>query len=171
MPTITPGHPTPDLIVPTVSHGTYNLAKERAKRFTLLVFFRGYHCSICMEYIHDLASRLNQFKKLGISVIALSCDTLERARQTAEEWHLGDLPLAYGVTVAQAREWGLYISRKIANHEPEMFCEPGMFVVTPKRTLYSVQVQSHPFSRVDLAQVVKDFEYIIERNYPARGEA
>lgn len=171
MPQLVPGQPVPDLTVPTTHHGTWSLAKQRPKHFTMLVFFRGYHCSICMEYIHDLASRLPTFENMGVNVLALSCDGERRARITQEEWHLGQLPLGYGLQIAQAREWGLYISKAIKSFENDIFCEPGMFVIRPNGKLYLAQVQSHPFSRPNLGQVVKDFEYIIEHNYPHRGEA
>ncbi|MEL6535530.1 MAG: redoxin domain-containing protein [Bacteroidota bacterium] len=165
-----PGEKAPNLVVQTLYHGTWELYKQKPKHFTLIVFFRGYHCSTCMEYIHDLGSKVSALKKLGVEVITLSCDGKERAEMTAEEWHLGDLPLGYNLSVQQAREWGLYVSKAIRPFENDVFSEPGLFLVRRDHSLYLAQVQSHPFARPDLSQFLKDIEYILERNYPARGE-
>ena len=60
--------------------------------------------------------------------------------------------MAYGLTLPQAREWGLYVPRgsgcsSLGIEEPPMFIEPALFLVRPDRTLYYASVQSMPFGR------------------------
>ena len=41
--TLLPRTKTPDLVLQTVHHGTWDLAEQKPKHFTLVVFYRGHH--------------------------------------------------------------------------------------------------------------------------------
>ncbi len=75
-----------------------------------------------------------------------------------------------------ARAWGLYISTgrgktSIGIEEPALFSEPGLFLVRPDGTLYAASVNTMPFARPNFSELLKAIGMIIEKNYPARGEA
>lgn len=170
-----PRQPVPALEVPTVDGPVWSLAAQKPEHFTLVVFFRGLHCPICKAQLRDLQAKLPDFAKRGVGVIALSSDDAERAGRTRTEWDLPDLTLGYGVSLAKAREWGLYVSSgrgktSIGVEEPAQFSEPGLFLVRPDGTLYFASVQTMPFARPHFADILTAIDFVVAKDYPARGE-
>ena len=55
--------------------------------------------------------------------------------------------------------------------EPALFTEPGLFLVRPDGTLYWAAIQTMPFARPGFADVLKALDFVIAKDYPARGEA
>lgn len=68
-------------------------------------------------------------------MIAVSGETRERTTTLAQEWKLERLPLAYGLTEEQMRAWGLFVSRGLDDHEPALFNEPGLFLISTDHTV------------------------------------
>jgi peroxiredoxin len=172
----TPRQPVPPLSAALSGGGRFDLSAETPKNFVLVVFYRGLHCPICRRYLTDLDSKVEEFEMRGVSVIAVSTDNAERAERTTTEWGLKHLRIGYGLSLRMARAWGLYISTsrgKTAEgfEEPVLFPEPGIFLVRPDGTLYYSSVQTLPFSRPHFDDILAAIDYVIERNYPARGEA
>jgi peroxiredoxin len=170
-----PRQPVPALDVPLVSGGRFNLVAERPERFTLLVFYRGLHCPICRAQMKELESKLPEFQKRGVSVVALSSDGQDRAERAKSEWGLPNLRLGYGLDLGTARRWGLYVSTSrgttsLGIEEPALFSEPGLFLVRPDRTLYFASVQTMPFARPHFADILQALDFVIAHDYPARGE-
>ncbi len=171
MPQLKPRQPVPDLQVETLNAGTWRLANQSPRHFTMLVFYRGLHCPICKSYLRDLNGKIPEFTARGVEAIAISCDDRERALRTKQEWGLERLRIGYGLTISKAREWGLFISRGIKEGEPTEFSEPGLFLVRPDGTLYASAVNSMPFSRPSFADVLNAVDFVTRNDYPARGEA
>lgn len=113
---------------------------------------------------------LDEFADAGIGVVAISSNPEELARKTAEEWRLERLPLGYGLTLEDGRAWGLFTTAAIKDAEPDTFTEPGTFVVRPDGTLYASIVQSMPFTRAPGKELLGGLKWVIENDYPARGE-
>ena len=44
-----PRQAVPPLIADTLAHGTFNLAEDAAQHFTLVGFYRGLHCPVCLK--------------------------------------------------------------------------------------------------------------------------
>jgi peroxiredoxin len=168
---IKPRAKAPALDLPTVGSGRFSLAGKKPESFSMLVFYRGLHCPICKSYLRDLDRKLEDFTKRGVEVVAISTDTRERAERSRKDWGIERLPMAYGLSIDQARQWGLYISTSIKEEEPRLFAEPGLFLVRPDRTLYCASVQTMPFARPSFAEVLQAVAFVTEKNYPARGEA
>lgn len=168
---IRPKEQVPELDVPTLGGGGFRLADRKPRNFTMVVFYRGYHCPICKPYLRDLDRKIEEFTNRGVEVIAVSTDTKERAAQSRVEWGLERLPLAYGLGINEARRWGLYVSKSIKDAEPSQFAEPGLFLVRPDGTLYASAIQTMPFARPSFADVLAAVDFIIKNNYPPRGEA
>jgi len=50
-------------------------------------------------------------------------------KKPEKKWAVEELPIGYGLSKEQAKEWGLYLSTGINEKEPELFSEPGMFLI------------------------------------------
>jgi peroxiredoxin len=171
-----PRQAVPPLEVATLDGKPWQLAEQRPDAFTMAVFYRGLHCPVCASYVKRLADIQSEFGERGVEVIALSTDDRARAERARDEWQLGGLRIGYGLTIEQARAWGLYISNSrgvtsVGIEEPRQFNEPGLFLIRPDGTLYMAAVQSVPFARPQLDEVLKALDFIKARDYPPRGDA
>jgi peroxiredoxin len=136
----------------------------------------GCTARVCKTYIAQLDKLVPEFVTGGVETIALSSDTEARARQAQTSWGLLQLLVGHSLTLGTARAWGLYISTgrgmtASGVEEPSLFSEPGMFLVRPDHTLYWASVQSMPFARPHFRDVVAALDFVIAKDYPARGEA
>ena len=170
-----PRQKTPDLTLPTLDHGTFDLSNEGSKRGTIICFYRGLHCPICATYLTELQKRVADFAERGVTTIAISTDGQERTRGMAEKIGADTLRFGYDLSLAKAREWGLYLSTSrgttsIGIEEPALFAEPGLFMVTPEQTLYYGSVQTMPFVRPHFSELMAALDFAIKNDYPARGE-
>lgn len=170
MASVKPSEQAPGLVVDLVGGGSWDLAAQHPEGFTLIVFYRGHHCPVCRAQLSELNRRIDELEQRGLSVIAVSGDTEELAHQSKLEWHLDRLTLGYGLSVETMRAWGLFVS---AGHdgEPERFNEPGLFLVKPDGTVYYEALTSMPWGRPRLDDIVNGVDYVLQSDYPARGEA
>ena len=81
----------------------------------------------------------------------------------------------YRLDLDVARQWGLYISTSRGKTstgivEPDLFSEPGIFIVRPDGTLYFGNVQTMPFARPQFAEILGALDFVLKNDYPARGE-
>ncbi|NDJ63119.1 MAG: AhpC/TSA family protein [Chloroflexi bacterium] len=166
---ILPGTQVPALTVETLDGGTWRLQDQTPENFTFVIFYRGLHCPICRQTLRDYDHMIDQFTQAGVAVIAISTDTRERAAQSKAEWELQNVNIGYGLSIENARAWGLYISSSTKPSEPAYFAEPGHFLVRPDGTLYAAQIQSVPFARASAKMFLQSLQKIIESDYPARG--
>ena len=170
-----PRQPVPDLSLPLVGGGTWSQAGQSPENFTMVVFYRGLHCPICSTYLGDLNRKAAQFSERGVTILVASSDGADRAAEAKEKWGLDGLDVAYGLPLAEARNWGLYVSSGIGKtsigiEEPAQFSEPGLFLIRPDGTLYFGTVQTMPFARPAFGDLLKALDFAIARDYPARGE-
>ena len=170
-----PRQPVPQLAVPLVGGGQFDITTEKSEHFVFIVFYRGLHCPICRPYLGDLEAKLPDFTKRGVSVVALSSDAAERAERGEQKWKLPNLRLGYGLDLHVGQVWGLSISTSRGAtsteiEEPALFSEPGLFLVRPDRTLYFASVQTMPFARPHFADILGALDFVIAKDYPARGE-
>jgi len=170
-----PGEPVPPLLVDTVGGPCWRLCDQKPKNFVLVLFYRGLHCPFCMHQLKELEAKYEDFRRRGVRVLAVSADTRERAERTAVEWGIEELTLCYGLTVDQAKAWGLYLSRgrgmsSRGLEEPGFFVEPAMFLVRPNGTLFGGEVQTMPFARPHLDDVLFGIDYILTNGVAPRGE-
>jgi len=165
----------PELRVPTLAHGEFHLADDAPENFTLIVFYRGLHCPICLKYLRDLGSLVPEYERRGTKVIAISSDTPERAHEMARKVGADDLRFGHSLPLTVARRWGLYISSSRGKsstniEEPSLFSEPGVFLVRPDGSLYYGAVQTMPFARPLFSELLQAIDFAIAKDYPARGE-
>ena len=177
---IIPRQPAPRLIVPLAGGGVYDLALDEPKLFSMVVFYRGLHCQQCNAYLVELDAMLQAFDKRGVSTVAISCAEAARGERTRADWGLKQLQVGYGLTPRAARDWGLFLSegrpRKEGLSEPPICCEPGLFLISPDKTLFFSAVQNMPFARPRFADLIEGFEFLFSKGYfidkdcPAKGE-
>jgi peroxiredoxin len=170
-----PRQSVPELRVPTLAHGEFDLAGDAPESFTLIVFYRGLHCPICLKYLRELGNLLHEYERRGTKVIAISSDNIERAREMGRKVGVDGLRFGHSLPLTMARQWGLYISASrgkssINIDEPTLFSEPGMFLVKPDGTLYYGAVQTMPFARPVFSELLQAIDFAITKSYPARGE-
>ena len=154
------------------------LAQEKADKLCLLAFYRGIFCPICRVWVAELDRLVPEFEQRGVSVIALSCDKKEGAEKAVADWGLKRLRVGYRLDVEDARRAGLYISEgrgvnpSTGLKEPMLFAEPALLLVKPEGELYAAWIQSTPYARVHIAEVLTAVDNFTARTLPApRGSA
>lgn len=172
---LVPRRPVPALNVSTVDAGHFVLGETPAPTFDLIVFYRGLHCPICAKYLMELERLMPEFEKRGVRAIAVSSDGAERAQAMAAKIQAVNLRVGYGLSLAAARQWGLYISASrgttsIGLDEPALFSEPGLFIVRPDGALYYGSTQTMPFARPSFQDLLSAIDFAVAKDYPARGE-
>ena len=170
-----PCQPAPSLAVPTLDHGRFDLATETPPRMSLVVFYRGLHCPICATYLRELERLTPAFAERGVTTVAISSDGPERAREMARKIGASALRIGHSLGLQAAHDWGLYVSSSrgktsLGIEEPALFSEPGVFLLRPDRSVYWLSVQSMPFARPHFAELVQALDFVIQHDYPARGE-
>jgi peroxiredoxin len=164
-----PGEKTPQLDVPLLNGGRWRLSEQQPEKFTFINVFRGVHCTFCKPEVEKLQAMMSDFSRVGISILSVSMDSLERAEQAHTEWELDTLPFAYGMTLEQAKDWGLYISSRVKEKEPEIFAEPASFLIDPEGVLYAEFQSSVPWLRMDIDIFFRGIKLAMERGTPPRG--
>ncbi len=166
-----PSQSVPALKVQTLEHGQFDLDTDAGENGTLVIFYRGLHCPICIRQLAEVEAALDDFDAIGINVIMLSADSRERAQATAEKAGVTRLKIGYDFTLSAARnDWGLLISSaREGSSEPDLFSEPGHFYIAPDRTLYFGWVQTSPFARPATSDILGAIRFRLEKNYPPRG--
>lgn len=175
---VIPGDTMPAIDARLAGGGRWALAREKPGKLALLAFYRGIFCPICRNWVADLDRLAPEFEKRGVSVIALSCDRKDAAERAVTEWNLRNLRVGYGVDPEDARKAGLYISEgrglnpETGLKEPMLFTEPGLLLVRPEGELYAAWIQSTPFARPHLAEVLTAVDNFVARDLPQpRGSA
>jgi peroxiredoxin len=175
---VIPGDTMPAIDARLVSGGSWTLAAEKPARLTLLAFYRGIFCPICRVWVGDLDRLVPEFEKRGVSVIALSCDKQEGAEKAVKDWGLKNLRIGYGLDVEDARRAGLYISEgrglnpASGEKEPMLFAEPALLLVKPEGELYAAWIQSTPYARMHIAEILTAADNFVAKDIPPpRGSA
>ena len=124
---------------------------------------------MCKPYLGNLDKLMDEYAALGVQVMALSADPAEKAQADKAEfgWRF---PIGYDLSMAHMRELGLYISEpRNAQETDRPFAEPGVFLINPEGRVQVVDISNAPFSRPDLAGLLRGAKLIQERQYPIRG--
>jgi len=158
--------------------GRWALAREKSAQLTLLAFYRGIFCPICRVWLGELDRLVPEFEQRGVSVIALSCDKKDAAEKAVKEWGLQRLRVGYNLAPDDARQAGLYISEgrgisaSTGLKEPMLFTEPALLLVRPEGELYAAWIQSTPYARVHIAEVLTAVDNFVAKHLPEpRGSA
>lgn len=164
-----PDSQAPALSLPLVGGGTWSLADQKPKNFTMVIFYRGLHCPVCKMYLSKLNNLTDMAAEVGVNVVAVSMDAEDRATETKSEWELDSLDIAYGASAEDVGNWGLYLSTAFKDAESPQFAEPGLFWVRPDGRLYLIDISNMPWSRPDVEFLLSKVQFAMNNNYPARG--
>ena len=168
---IKPRMKVPNISVDLVNDTKWELEEQTPEHFTMVIFYRGKHCPVCKSYLEELQSKLDQFTNRGVNVIGISANTEKIAKDTYQSWDIPDIPIGFEFSINNAKELGLFISKGISDKEPETFFEPGLFLIKPNGELYCASIQTMPFARPNFDEILKAIDFVLDKDYPARGEA
>jgi len=175
---VIPGDTMPALDARLAGGERWALAREKPDKLSLLAFYRGIFCPVCRTWLADLDRLAPEFERRGVSVIALSCDAQDGAARAIAEWGLKNLRVGCQLDVEDARRAGLYISEGRGLNpgtglkEPMLFAEPALMLVKPEGELYAAWIQSTPFARVHIAELLTALDNFLARGLPEpRGSA
>ncbi len=166
-----PQETMPQLELDLINDTKWSLEKQSPEKYTLLFFYRGLHCPVCKKQLEEVKNHLADFTDRGINVIAISMDSEKRGKKAGEEWDVESLPIGFELSEEKAREFGLYISNAISDKEPDTFSEPGIFLVDKENKLFFSSIQTMPFARPSVKDIIGAVDFIEKENYPARGKA
>lgn len=145
--------------------------KTSGADWKLVLVYRGRHCPLCTRYLNQLQEFSAELKEIGVDIIAVSGDSKAQLQAHTEQLEVG-FPLAYGLTIKQMEELGLYISLPRSPEETDHpFAEPGLFVINEEGKVQVVDISNNPFVRPDLATLVNGLKWVRDPNnhYPIRG--
>jgi hypothetical protein len=112
---------------------------------------------------------LAEFESRKVDIIALSCDNEGQATKSYNEWQIEGVPSAYGLPVDEALNWGLFVSTAVKGVEPNLFSEPGLILLDEKSEVCALWIQSVPFARPSISDILQAIDFIEENSYPPRG--
>ena len=109
----------------------------------MVVVYRGRHCPLCTKYLNQLETLREALRETGVDLIAVSGDSAEQLAEHRDRLKVS-FPLAHGLTEAQMREMGLYVSLPRSPQETDHnFAEPGVFVINENDTLHVVDISNN----------------------------
>jgi len=163
------GAPVGQFSWPT-TNGTAISVGQPKDRWTMLFVYRGRHCPRCKKFLNKLNDALDAWVA-AMDVVVVSADTREQAQADMDEFGWG-FDLCYGLSEAQMRALGLYVSDPLSEAETsDRFAEPGAFGIQPDGTLMLVDISNGPAARPDLEELLDGMIFNIENNRPVRGTA
>lgn len=146
----------PNFTLETVEGRHFELRTRKKSAFTLLVFYRGDFCHICIPYLAQLNQKLDKFESLGCQVIAISSDKQKEAMKTKNRNQL-KFPILVNMPKVLAKDYGLYWNEK------ESHGEPGLVLLDNKDQVIYVSIQSGPLGRTQFEDILIMLEYLTKQ--------
>ena len=169
---LTAGQIFPDISVEKLTGGKLHLSTpSELYDWRMVIVYRGKHCPICTNYLTTLNKLLPEFQAIGVDVVAVSADTVDKAQSQMEEI-TPSFDVGYGLTLEQMQKLGLYISNPRSAAETDRpFAEPALFVINAKGELQIIDISNAPFARPELSSMLMGLKFIRnpDNNYPIRG--
>jgi len=158
------GRPIPKLAWKTAQGSSIG---TRAEGWRVLVVYRGRHCGLCKRYLIELNGLQPGFEQAGITVAAVSADIKVAATGWLRELALR-FPLGYGLTEAQMKKLGLYVSPADEDVD-HPFAEPAVFTLRDKGMIHFACVGNAPYGRPSLHDVLEGTKKAIEDDLDPHG--
>ncbi|REL34992.1 redoxin domain-containing protein [Thalassotalea euphylliae] len=167
-----PGSEFPEISVTMRSDEQQVLGKAaKPNSWQVVLVYRGKHCPLCTKYLNALEHYLAPLAEIDVEVLAVSGDSKVQLEGHMEQLDIS-FPIAYGLTVEQMQQLGVYISDPRSPEETDHpFAEPGLFVVNGEGKLHVVDISNNPFVRPELGTLVNGLAWIKnpDNDYPIRG--
>lgn len=84
--------PAPTWALPTSNNQTLSLSDYRG-RPVIVIFYLGYGCLHCVEQLQKFAPKAKEFEQAGISLVAVSTDSVEDLKKTIEQSGEKEFPI------------------------------------------------------------------------------
>lgn len=163
------GAPVGELVFQNVDGGEIKIGQSK-DRWTMLFVYRGRHCPRCKKFLNKLEAVLSDWTDV-MDVAVVSSDTKEKAQDDQKEFGW-TFDLGFGMTEAQMRSLGLYVSDPLSAAETTArFAEPGTFAIRPNGDLMLVDISNGPAARPDLEELLDGMKFNIANDRPTRGTA
>lgn len=166
------GDKFPDITLPLLGGEEVSIGQPMDDNtWQMVVVYRGKHCPLCSKYLAQLEEIKEKFYEQKVGLIAVSGDPLVKAEAQAKNVGL-TIPVAYGLTIEQMKQLGLYISTPRSPQETDRpFSEPGIFVINSEGKAQIIDISNAPFSRPNLEHLASGLGFIRDskNNYPIRG--
>ena len=169
MTALKPADRFPGIAFNMISGETEKLSDLKAQ-WIMLVVYRGDHCPRCKHYVAKLHELAPAYAERDVAIRLASTDPQNIAQRTIDEngW---SLPVAYGLSINECQELGLYLTDHEAGYELEgqPYAEPGLFLVNPDGLTQVIATSNSPSVRPDLEVVLDGIIGTQDRNLPIRG--
>ncbi|MEM0965986.1 MAG: peroxiredoxin-like family protein [Verrucomicrobiota bacterium] len=164
------GGTIPPITLPLVQGGSVTLGeRDDPEIWQTIIIYRGLHCPLCNKYLSRLEQLRDEFLSAGSEIVAVTGDPLEKAEAMVAKNDL-TFRVAYGLSVEQMRELGLYVSQPRSAEETDRpFAEPATFAINSDDKIHLIEISNTPFNRADLKELVETIEWVRENDYPIRG--
>ena len=166
------GAEAPSIIVPSIDGGSIDLfSASGGDRWKMVVVYRGKHCPICTDYLSTLNGYVSEFDAVGVDMVAVSADSLERAQEQISKVN-PSFPVGYDLNFEQMRQLGLYISEpRMPEESDRSFAEPGLFIINDEGKVQVIDISNTPFTRPDFKTILMGINFVRnpDNNYPIRG--
>ena len=63
--------------------GTWSLHDNLSNEMNILIFYRGFHCPVCKEYLVSIQNQLDDYFDANASVIVVSMDSEDKAKKNS----------------------------------------------------------------------------------------
>lgn len=169
---ILPGTEFPDFTA-TLADGSIWRLHDNAPKYMLMIdVYRGYHCPRCRDHIKALSAAASSFAEAGMDIISVSMDDRERADLATREWQITGVRIAHDLSEADAARMGVFMSNPIGIRpmEAKPFAEPAVFILQSDLTLYGAIIQTFPFARPKIPDLLEIPRFAAAQNYPPRGD-
>lgn len=164
------GGPLPAMSFSKLGGGSLDVGGMRYG-WSLFVVYRGKHCGRCKKYLNGLEAMKSDWEAAGFDIAVVSADPEEKAAADKAEYGWS-FDIGYGLSEAQMRELGLYVSDPLSRDETDRrFAEPGIFCVRPDGSIQIAAISNGPAARPDLAELLDGMIFTINNDKPARGTA
>jgi thiol-disulfide isomerase/thioredoxin len=169
---LVPGKPVPDFSAKLADGRLWRLSENAPDYMLMIDIYRGYHCPRCRGHLEAISAAAADFKKARMSVIAISVDSSERVAKSYQEWNIADITIGGELALEDADSLGLYLSHSIEIRplESPIFTEPAVLFVRSDLTLYGAILQTFPFARPKIADLLEVPTFAAAKNYPPRGD-
>jgi thiol-disulfide isomerase/thioredoxin len=169
---IVPGQQVPDFSVGLADGSIWRLSENAPDYMLMIDIYRGYHCPRCRQHLEAINAAMADFNKARMDVIAVSADSAERVAKSYAEWDIGNVVVGGGLSIADADRLGLYLSHSIEIRplESPVFAEPAVLFVRSDLTLYGAILQTFPFARPKIPDLLEVPTFAAAQNYPPRGD-
>ncbi|MEO1080172.1 MAG: redoxin domain-containing protein [Pseudomonadota bacterium] len=166
---IHPGRRFPSIRLHMLDGTAFELPADVDSAFTLLIVYRGVQCSICQTYLREATARLSDFSELDTRILVTSAESAERAGRAQSEWTNDRILFGYGLDAGSGRQLRLFRSSARKDTEPDEFFEPALFLLNADGELLFASIQSMPFGRPSIGELLRWIERIRDNAIPARG--